>query len=323
MIVTRLPDNKQVSQQTRPARVLKSACGQHYVTDPRSIAVTFVTVSCMLTTVISTMPARLPFELLAHILDIVASCRYEDFPSTSESTLRNCALVSSQLVAPCQKYLFSHIQISFRRPNAISRLQKILDVDSPHIGSYVKVLSVTFLSQKDLRRPGLDRILQRCTQVTSLTIGSEVTATWEAVSENTRQALESIIHSPTCKSLSFYAFHLPLSIFLDPGGNHNLESLCFVVEGIPNQGSLVPLSGNIPDRAESYASLRFLSVLPWMMPVLLSAKLQDGQYLFDLTSLGTLSVDYMHWRSTADVIMQMLGRTPHLGCLWLNLSPCK
>ena len=268
------------------------------------------------------MSTQLPLELLALICDLIAKDTQNN--KDAAATLRNCALVSSQLTAHCQQHRFSNIRIPFHKPRTIPSLQQVLDIDHPELGLYVKNLSLVFRSVNDGLRLGLDRILGRCTQVTSLTVGCDQSFFWNIdwnanVSQSTRLALESIIYSPMCKTLNIFALRMPFSVFSSSCRNIALESLSFSKKGTAVHELAVPLV-NIPDPGPSYSSLRFLSILPSLIPSVLSATFDDGRHLFDLSSLPTLWVDHTYSQDQPNVTVQMLNRVPRLQCLGFNLD---
>jgi len=273
------------------------------------------------------MAARLPFELLTLIVDDVAEQTFSnDINNPDTATLRNCALVSSQFTTLCQKHIFSRIRIPFHKPYAISILQQILDVDNPELGSYVKDLALITLSHTDTYQTGLDRIIRRCTQVVNLAIGcdgAQACIDWDrGMPENTRLALESVIHSPTCKTLLCYGFRIPLSIFLNPPHTCAIESFVFTNKGGVTRGTVGCLD-KLPVGGSSYGYLRFLSVRPSFMELLLTATFPDGRYMFDFTNLDTLRVDHTTWRVTqTNLTIEMLSRATSLRSLGLDLS-CK
>ena len=271
------------------------------------------------------MPAQLPFELLALIIDNVASQTFDgndDHPDTT--VLRNCALVSSQLTTLCQKQLLTNVRIPFDKPHAISRLCQILDVDHPELGSSVKVLSVIFRTEGDAFHADLHRIIGRCTQVTRLTIGCDSTeygVDWIGeLSQNTRLALESVIRSPTCKRFYCYNVHLPLYVFLLPQRTDGLESIIFSKNG---QVYRPVYKWNLPVEGPPCSSLRSLFTNTSLLKEFLPVTFPDGRHLFDFTNLEILWVDPSSRHAGGrqpNVAAQMLDRATCLRTLGLELG---
>ena len=208
----------------------------------------------------------------------------------------------------------------------MASLQQVLDVDHPELGSYIRVLSVIFPSTDDTVHQGLDRILWRCTQVIELTVGCDVThavcVDWDPeLPKDTRLALESLIQSPTCKSLLSYGFRFPISIFLDPQRTCGIQSLAFSKRGVVSIRGFVDQANDLPVQGLPYTALRSLSARPALIQAFLSACFQDGQNLFDFTNLDTLWVDHTSWRSTqTHLTLQMMDRAPSLRTLGLELD---
>jgi len=270
------------------------------------------------------MPTQLPLELLTAICDMVATDVVDSsIGKPDTTTLRHCALVAPRLTLHCQKHLFSHIQIRFDNPHVISNLQQVLD-DHPKLGSYTKILSVIFHSSSDMSHRGLASILRRFTQVSNLTVGGSwslfYNIDWDLrIPPNVRLAMESIIHSSTCKILDFNGLRMPLSIFYASSRNTSLESLSFSKRTIARLELVVP-PVNLPEPGPSYSSLRYLSILPSLIPPFLSPRFQDGRYLFDLTNLRTLCVDHANSQAHPNMTVQILDRVPSLQSFSLKLG---
>ena len=272
------------------------------------------------------MSTQLPFELLALIMDFVSADAFShDKKVHDTTTLRQCALVSPQLVAHCQKHIFSQIQISYDKPEAISSLQQVLDIDHPEIASYIKVLSITLRpAEHNLAQPSIDRILDKCTEVVNLTVVCSLEyrsgMKWERhIPQSTRAALESVIYSPKCTTLDFDNIQIPFSVFFTPRRCVPAQSLSFSRRGHPN-GTLEAPLGKIQDQRPSYSSLRFLSLVPTLIPSFLSPMFHDGRYLFDLSNLGTLWVDHSYSTVEPNVTVQLLRRTTRLRTLGFKLQ---
>jgi len=270
------------------------------------------------------MSTHLPFELLALIIDFVAANTFIHDKNVHDTTaLRQCALVSTQFAVQCRRHIFSHIQISYDKPWAVSNLQKVLDIDHPELGSHVKVLSVTLWPPNYHPQPDINRILCKCTHVTDLAVYCH--QDWHSgldwvldIPKGTQIALESIIHSPTCKTLDFDGIQMPCSVFSSPLRSCAVESLSFSRRGYPLASLEVP-TDKILDHGPSYLSLRCLSLIPSLIPSLLSPTFHDGRHLFDFSNLVTLWVDHRRTNVQPGVTVQLLRRTTHLESLGFTL----
>jgi len=272
------------------------------------------------------MTIQLPFDLLALIIDFVAADAFSDGKKVHCTTdLRQCALVSQQLAVYCQRHIFSHIEISYAKSFAIWNLQRVLDKNRV-VGSYIKTLSLALRPPKFHFQPKIDRILDKCTRVTSLAVychhDRRSGLDWNLdIPKSTQIALESIIHSPMCKTLHFDGIRMPFSVFSNPRRRCGVGSLSFTKRQSALQ-ILVDLPNNILDQGPSYSSLRFLSILPSLVPALLSPKFHDGRRLFELSDLETLWVDYRHRPRDVqpDVTAQLLCTTGSLRSLGFKLG---
>ena len=193
------------------------------------------------------MSTRLPFEILAFIVDTVDSDTLSRNNKEHETTtLQTCALVCPALTVHCQKHLFSRIEITLDKPHALFNLYYILVIDHPEIGTYIKVLSVIFCLPQDATFQGPGGILKSYTQVTELSIHS-FPSFYESIAalidsdlpEKVCLELQSILSSPTCKTFKFDGLAMPISTFAIPHRSCTLESLTLVQNGFYQEGDSV------------------------------------------------------------------------------------
>jgi len=125
---------------------------------------------------------------------------------------KQCALVSSSFLLPSRKQLFSKIYI--RRNKASRRLRKVL-IQNPAIQSFVRSIdicppwgSTTFLNSSPLL--AILRLSFCCLESFSINLWDPWN--WNCLSCEMKDALSSIIHSSTLKTLYF---NVPITPFLD------------------------------------------------------------------------------------------------------------
>jgi len=234
-----------------------------------------------------TILPQLPLEVMMHICDIVAD-------NDDSATLKNCALASSRLSRICQRHLFAKVALEFHTydeadglPNPLRRLEMALDVH-PELGTYIKSLSIQFDGWYDY--PSVVSILPRCTQVATLHLSGDDMYTAEdplwstALPTPTREALESLLHSPTLTEASIEAFKLPISTLFS-GCHTSLKSLTIICEGKTPENLQKGMVG-------PPILLHHLNVEPNTLFQLLSAEREDGQAVFDFSQLKELSIRF-------------------------------
>ncbi|KIL56631.1 hypothetical protein M378DRAFT_172518 [Amanita muscaria Koide BX008] len=131
--------------------------------------------------------------------------------------LKNCALVSSSFLLPSRKRLFS--QIYLRNDQACQRLYQFLAED-PVIQSFVRSIAITYRTSKShlqLNRTSLIAILRLtfcCLESLSIDIKIGMhPSNWNDFSSELKDALSTIIHSPTLKTLYLTEVSVPIMLF--------------------------------------------------------------------------------------------------------------
>ena len=131
--------------------------------------------------------------------------------------LKKCALVSSSFLLPSRKRLFSNISL-FRVDQACQQLHQLL-VENPVIQSFVRSITISpdYTSSKShlqLNRTSLIAILRLpfcCLE--SFSINVWYPSNWNDFSSELKDALLTIIHSSTLKTLYLENIDVPIMLF--------------------------------------------------------------------------------------------------------------
>ncbi|KIL56625.1 hypothetical protein M378DRAFT_89061 [Amanita muscaria Koide BX008] len=134
--------------------------------------------------------------------------------------LKNCALVSSSFLLPSRKRLFS--QISLRDDQACQRLHQFL-VENPVIQSFVRSIAIRYQTFQ-LNCTSLVAILQltfcylESFSIIDINIGKQWywdqdPSNWNDFSSELKDALSTIIHSSTLKTLYLTEVSVPIMLF--------------------------------------------------------------------------------------------------------------
>jgi hypothetical protein len=131
--------------------------------------------------------------------------------------LKKCALVSSSFLLPSRKHLFSNISL-FRVDQACQQLHQLL-VENPVIQSFVRSITISpdYRSSKShlqLNRTSLIAILRLpfcCLE--SFSINVWYPSNWNEFSSELKDALLTIIHSSTLKTLYLENIDVPITLF--------------------------------------------------------------------------------------------------------------
>ena len=155
----------------------------------------------------------IPHDIIDNIIEKVGDdCRL----------LRKCALVSSSFLLPSRKHLFKFSKIVLRGDEACQRLHQFL-VENPVIQSSVR--SITFKRDKasvsylQLNRTSLIAILRlpfRCLESFSTDAYmwcDSPPLNWNDFSSELKDALSTIIHSSTLKTLYLWKVIMPITLF--------------------------------------------------------------------------------------------------------------
>ena len=135
--------------------------------------------------------------------------------------LRKCALVSHSFLHPSRKQLFSRIHLSSKRN--CDRIHQLL-VQNAVILSFVRTITLNvylLTSRRNFERTSLLGILRLpfcCLEHFSITAGRTQILfrgpyDWNRFSSEMKDALSSIIHLPTLKTLSLYRIQMPITFF--------------------------------------------------------------------------------------------------------------
>jgi len=149
-----------------------------------------------------------PQDIIDNIIEAVGDDRH---------LLKKCALVSSSFLLPSHKHLFS--KISFGVDQACQRLHQFL-VENPVIQSFIKSITInqhwgykTSESHLQLNGTSLIAILRLpfcCLESFSINMQS---LNWNDFSSELKDALSTIIHLSTLKTLYLWKVDVPITLF--------------------------------------------------------------------------------------------------------------
>lgn len=150
---------------------------------------------------------RLPQELVDAIIDELDSKDERVY----QKTLRSCALVAPAFVAPCQRKLFSTVDMSagpdLHRPPPDKRIESFSKILSrnPHMGSYVHHL---LLAHRSPWPKSVDHILSSLPRLKTLSLQAKVhryTRNWchPGLLVHHRDALLGVFPLPSLRRIEF------------------------------------------------------------------------------------------------------------------------
>ena len=156
----------------------------------------------------------IPQDIIYNIVEAISDDR---------RSLKKCALVSSSFLLPCRKYLFSELRL--RDDRACQRLHQFL-VENPVVQSFVKSIAIQPLSHSSSSEwnciPFIDilRLSFCCLKSFSINMSTllkpyQYPLDWNNdFSSELKDALSTVIHSSTLKTLSLNKVSVPAMLFL-------------------------------------------------------------------------------------------------------------
>ena len=161
----------------------------------------------------------IPQDIIYNIIEEVANLDLSlgaNHARYNKRLLKKCALVSSSFLLPCRKHLFSRIILW--RVRSCQRLHKFL-VENPVVQSFVRSISISLSFKERLDCPSLIALLRLpfcCLESFSFygLMKMRVVVHWNEFSDELKDALSTVIHSPTLKTLCLEKIRMPTMLLL-------------------------------------------------------------------------------------------------------------
>ena len=152
----------------------------------------------------------IPQDIIYHIIEAVAS-------DDDRDSLEQCALVSSSFLLPCRKHLFSELSLGHHQ--VCQEFHQFL-VENPVVLSFVRSISLYPTRSFEYNYTSLVAILRLpfcCLENFSINMSSLLILypwDWNDFSSELKDALSTVIHASTLKTLYVENIHVPIMLFL-------------------------------------------------------------------------------------------------------------
>jgi len=153
------------------------------------------------------MVVLLPQDIIDNIIEAVAA---DD--DSRLNLLKTCALVSSSFLLPSRKRLFS--AISLTRRQSCDELHRLILLN-PVLQSFVTSITLNFGYDSYScwnHRSVVDILRLSFCRLEKFIIITPYPSFWDITSSRLKDAISTIVHLSTLKTLGFYRFHVPIAL---------------------------------------------------------------------------------------------------------------
>ena len=244
------------------------------------------------------MSSVLPFDIIAHIIDIVGENKGTDL-------LKELSLVSYSFLQICSKHLFATIELHDAVPmchvaSSKKGFVKLLE-SRPDVVKHIRKLTykmgfdspTNFDNDDHVLSPILPNLLRTIPRLNCLKITASRVLIWNLLDSSLKSAFLHLMHLPTTNHIDLsYIHNFTLSILTPSVNLHRLDLSymeCEDDDDTPEIDQSEMMMMVIPKIREFH-----ISECSLLTTRLLRSKRQDGRSAFDFTDLRRLSISFSH-----------------------------